>query len=41
MTRIVIHYTEAEIKLLDKLSEKTGLSYHDLIMRAVRVYGRK
>ena len=40
MTRVVINFPESEIKLLDKISSKTGLSYHDLIMKAVRQYDR-
>ena len=38
MTRIVINFTEPETRLLDKVSNATRLSYHDLIMKAVRAY---
>ena len=42
MKRIILYFTEPEIETLDKVHGKTGLSYHDLIMRAVRAYaGRK
>jgi hypothetical protein len=36
MNRIILYFTDAEIKQLDKMTRKTGLSYHDGIMRAVR-----
>ena len=41
MTKIILYFTEAEIKLLDRVHDKSGLSYRDLIMRAVRAYDRK
>ena len=40
MNRIILYFTDAEIKLLDKVHKKTGLSYHDLILRTVRAYER-
>ena len=40
MTKIILYFTEAETKLLDRVHDKSGLSYHDLIMRAVRAHDR-
>jgi hypothetical protein len=36
MNKVVLYFTEPETKLLDRMAAKTGLSYHDLIIRAVR-----
>ena len=41
MTRIVLYFNEAEIKLLERARGTTGLSCHDMILRAVRAYDRR
>ena len=40
MTKMILYFTEPEMKLINKVQRATGLPYHDLLIRAVRGYDR-